>query len=64
MPTARADAAMQRDPRHVRRDLGDFDPVIRVNRRLRDRAHIGPTMLAAIGQDIAPPRRVRMQPPV
>jgi hypothetical protein len=51
---------MQRNPRHVRHDLRDLDPVIGVNRRLRDRAHIGATMLAAIRQDIAPPRRVRM----
>jgi hypothetical protein len=51
---------MQRYARYVRHDLGDLDPVIGVNRRLRDRAHIGATMLAVIGQDVAPPRRVRM----
>src|ERR1700687_4867627 len=59
----------QRPPCSVTRvtsgnDLRDLDPVIGVNRRLRDRAHIGATMLAAIGQDVAPPRRVRVQRPV
>ena len=51
---------MQRYARYVRHDLRDLDPVIGVNRRLQDRTHIGPTMLAAISQDVAPPRRVRM----
>ena len=55
---------MQCYPRHVRHDLRDLDPVIGVDRRLRDCAHVGATMLAAIRQDIAPPRRVRMQRPV
>ena len=52
---------MQRYARYVRHDLRDLNPVIGVNRRLDDRAYIGATMLAAIGQDVAPLRRVRMQ---
>jgi hypothetical protein len=51
---------MQRYARYVRYDLRDFDPVIGMNRRLPDCAYIGATMLAAISQDIAPSRRVRM----
>ena len=64
LPTTRAEAAMQRYARYLRHDLRDLDPVIGMNRRLQDRTHIGPTMLAAIGQDVAPPRRVRMEGPV
>src|ERR1700755_994764 len=56
LPTTRAEGAMQRYARYLRHDLRDLDPVIGMNRRLQDRTHIGPTMLAAIGQGGAPPR--------
>jgi hypothetical protein len=49
---------------HVRHDLGDLDPVIGVNHSLWDRPHIRATRLAAIGQHVAQPCRVRMQRPM
>lgn len=55
---------MQRHPRHLRPDLGDFDPVVALHRRLRHRRHVGRTMLALHGHHLALAGRVGMQRPL
>ena len=52
---------MQHDPRHVRHNLGDLDPVVAVKRSLGHPAYVGMAMRAAIRQHVATPRRVGMQ---
>src|SRR4029079_15716499 len=60
-PTTRAGAAIERHPCDVWRDLGDFDPVVGVERNLHDSCHISPALRTAIGPDLPTPRRVGMQ---
>ena len=62
--TARADAAMQRHPRHVRLDLGYLDPVVALQRHLRHRRHIGRAMLAVCIHHVALSGRAGMQRPM
>src|SRR4051812_31535331 len=60
-PTTRAGAAIERHPCDVWRDLGDLDPVVGVERNLRDSRHIRLALRTAIGPDLPTPRRVGMQ---
>jgi hypothetical protein len=52
---------VQRHPRDIRLDLGNLDPVVSVDRRLRHARHICPAMRAMLGQNVALARRIRMQ---
>jgi len=61
---ARADAAMQRHPGDVRRDLGDFDAVVSLKRHLCHARHIRTATGAVVRQHVAPPRRIGMQRPM
>jgi hypothetical protein len=58
--TARADAAVQRHLRHVRGDLGDVDAAVCLHRHLSHPGHVGLAVRAVLGQDVVPPRRVRV----
>ena len=61
---ARADAAVQRDPRHVGLDLRDLDAVVDLAGLLRDTGDVGAAALAAAREDVALRRRVGMQRPM
>jgi hypothetical protein len=55
---------VQDHPRHVRFDLGDFDPIIGLARLLRGSRYVGSAMLAGRRQNVAPLRRIGIQGPV
>ena len=52
---------MQSHPRDIRLDLGNLDPIVGVDRRLRCARHIRSAMRATLGQNVALVRRIRMQ---